>query len=274
MSAKNTSFYGSLLLNAALVAALAWSVWWRPFVATNARVAPDATSISPPEPQPAPRPANQPAPFRWSQLESSDYRVYIANLRRVGCPELTIRELVKADLADLYDARRKDLMARVPGGTNHLPAAIDFALRQLQNEQAAALEQLLGPDASGTVATNSDFATNTVAAADDSAAPSNQVHGAPGRRAAPSQPAVFMADDPSSLGLNPSQLAIVQKIRSNFIQNLGGADADPTSPDYLARWQKAESMANDQARAMLGHAGFLALQQHGVAGGRPVRTSP
>ncbi len=27
--------------------------------------------------------------FNWSQLESTDYRQYIANLRAIGCPEVT-----------------------------------------------------------------------------------------------------------------------------------------------------------------------------------------
>src|SRR5437868_6638046 len=31
--------------------------------------------------------------FHWSQIESSDYRAYIANLRAIGCPEPTIRDI-------------------------------------------------------------------------------------------------------------------------------------------------------------------------------------
>jgi hypothetical protein len=36
--------------------------------------------------------------FRWAQLESEDYRDYIARLRAIGCPEQTIRDLVIADV--------------------------------------------------------------------------------------------------------------------------------------------------------------------------------
>src|SRR5437879_3228181 len=36
--------------------------------------------------------------FRWRQLESEDYAQYVANLRKVGCPEKTIRDIVVADL--------------------------------------------------------------------------------------------------------------------------------------------------------------------------------
>ena len=43
--------------------------------------------------------ATNPAPpFLWSQVESADYRQYIANLRAVGCPEGIIRDIIVADV--------------------------------------------------------------------------------------------------------------------------------------------------------------------------------
>ena len=44
--------------------------------------------------------------FNWSQLESSDYREYIANLRSVGCPESTIKDIILTDVMRLYAQRR------------------------------------------------------------------------------------------------------------------------------------------------------------------------
>jgi hypothetical protein len=44
--------------------------------------------------------------FRWSQLESTDYRQYIANLRAVGCPEVTLRDIIMTDVMRLYAQRR------------------------------------------------------------------------------------------------------------------------------------------------------------------------
>src|SRR5262249_28988634 len=44
--------------------------------------------------------------FSWSDVESPDYRIYIARLREVGCPEQTIRDIVVADVNQLY-ARKK-----------------------------------------------------------------------------------------------------------------------------------------------------------------------
>src|SRR5437868_620849 len=46
----------------------------------------------------------QPVPvlFHWSLVESRDYRFYIANLRAIGCPEETIRDIIIAEVNRLY----------------------------------------------------------------------------------------------------------------------------------------------------------------------------
>ena len=46
--------------------------------------------------------ANTPSPFHWSAVESTNYFEYVANLRRIGCPEQTIADIVAADLRALY----------------------------------------------------------------------------------------------------------------------------------------------------------------------------
>src|SRR6516165_11399960 len=44
--------------------------------------------------------------FMWSELESPDYVTYIANLRDIGCPEQTIRDIIIADVNGLFAKRR------------------------------------------------------------------------------------------------------------------------------------------------------------------------
>ena len=44
--------------------------------------------------------------FHWSEVESSDYRKYIANLRAVACPESTIKDIILTDILKLYAAQR------------------------------------------------------------------------------------------------------------------------------------------------------------------------
>jgi hypothetical protein len=48
---------------------------------------------------------NEPPPFLWSQIESADYRQYIANLRAVGCPEQDIRDIIVADVNQAFVPR-------------------------------------------------------------------------------------------------------------------------------------------------------------------------
>ena len=50
---------------------------------------------------PATAPDIQATPLDWRQLESSDYRQYIANLRAVGCPEKTIRDIIVAEVGEM-----------------------------------------------------------------------------------------------------------------------------------------------------------------------------
>ena len=45
----------------------------------------------------------------WEQVESPDYRQYIQNLRSIGCPDETIRDIILADVNKLYDAKRKQI---------------------------------------------------------------------------------------------------------------------------------------------------------------------
>ena len=59
-----------------------------------------------------PRATNAPAKkFDWRMVESADYKKYIANLRAIGCPEETIRDIIVADVNKLFAARRRELTA-------------------------------------------------------------------------------------------------------------------------------------------------------------------
>ncbi len=55
------------------------------------------------------------SPFDWAQIETTDYRVYVANLRAIGCPESTVRDILIADVNDLFNGRVKALVDEVNG---------------------------------------------------------------------------------------------------------------------------------------------------------------
>src|SRR5437763_6554480 len=40
--------------------------------------------------------------FHWRRLESQDYAHYVANLRGIGCPDKTIRDIVVAAVEKVY----------------------------------------------------------------------------------------------------------------------------------------------------------------------------
>src|SRR5579859_1201571 len=89
--------------------------------------------------------------FSWSEVESPDYSTYINNLRNIGCPEQTIRDIIIADVNSLYSRRRALEMVtpeqqwwRSAVDTNILQAALEKS-RALDDERRALLTRLLGP---------------------------------------------------------------------------------------------------------------------------------
>src|SRR5882724_337599 len=44
--------------------------------------------------------------FTWQQVESDDYPSYVANLREIGCPEQTVRDIIIADVNAVYARKR------------------------------------------------------------------------------------------------------------------------------------------------------------------------
>jgi hypothetical protein len=92
--------------------------------------------------------------FSWQEVESADYPTYIANLRDIGCPEQTIRDIIVADINSLYAHKRAtdpDLITpeqqwwRSEPDTNVLQMALQ-KIATLDTERRALLTRLLGPN--------------------------------------------------------------------------------------------------------------------------------
>lgn len=89
----------------------------RPVGSVEAKAASPASTQSAEKPKdaasaPASAAKSSPAPinarkFNWESVESPDYKEYIANLRSIGCPEETIRDIILADVSKLYDEKKK-----------------------------------------------------------------------------------------------------------------------------------------------------------------------
>jgi hypothetical protein len=91
-----------------------------------------------------------PTAFRWSEVESTDYLQYVANLRMIGCPEETIRDIICADLTGSYSERAGAILKRQPREywqkpRNEQPSVADREkLIALGKEQESAVKSLLG----------------------------------------------------------------------------------------------------------------------------------
>ena len=90
--------------------------------------------------------------FQWSDVESDDYEVYIANLKSIGCPLDTIRDIIVADVNQMFAKRR---VTEVVGNDHQWwRSEPDMSVLETAANQAAALDverrtlltQLLGPN--------------------------------------------------------------------------------------------------------------------------------
>ena len=88
----------------------------------------------------------------WMALESTNYVVYIQNLRAFGCPEETVRDIIITDIAKLYGRRKAALRWQAQGDKFWLPKEVAETtqyrqqLRAIEQEQRELVKSLLGVD--------------------------------------------------------------------------------------------------------------------------------
>jgi hypothetical protein len=89
----------------------------------------------------------------WKSVESPDYAAYVANLRGLGCPEETIRDIVISDLRKLYAEKTRALNPALkpdkfwePPLAYHDPAMLEFRSQTsaIEKEKSALIRSLLG----------------------------------------------------------------------------------------------------------------------------------
>jgi hypothetical protein len=238
-------------------------------------------------------------PFRWSQLESADYRTYVRNLRNSGCPEATVRAIVTADVAAVYRLKSHEIeqkLAALANGSWSVQLksydeqqALKARLQKMPVEENSEIAYLLGlasaplsaaTDASPTsMTTPAGMVADTVAspssAATDAASASESTSAATevattssptpsGRNSWSGKPIayplVFQKVDPASLNLNADQVQAVQNLQQSFVNQIGGQNQDPSDPAYRQRWQQAQMNTDNMLRDLLGWAGFSSYQ--------------
>lgn len=88
--------------------------------------------------------------LRWSDLESTNYALYIGNLRSIGCPDTTVRDIITAEIDELF-ARRVARELVLPrhqwwrlAPDSALITAAGKQREALDQERVALLSRLLG----------------------------------------------------------------------------------------------------------------------------------
>jgi hypothetical protein len=239
-----------------------------------------------------------PKPFRWSQLDAKDYHVYVKNLRAIGCPELTLRAIVTADVNAAF-RQYSFKLEHILSDLNSAPWSTQLAnwdyeqvlksrLEQLPGEKAAEIDDFLGlkPATVNPVATMADSQSLTgsnqsianqmpsqVASKNTAANPATI--GASGQVTSTSQttgsyqlppapksaalPLIFQAVDPVAMNLNESQMQAVNNLRQQFINALGSTSQNPNDPSYQQAWQQAQSQIDAQSEIYLGYNPYMEL---------------
>ena len=90
--------------------------------------------------------------FSWQEVESDDYQTFIENLRGIGCPEQTIRDIIIADVNSLYARRRATEIVtpeqqwwRTEPDTNIIAEA-SARVKEMEADRRELLASLLGKD--------------------------------------------------------------------------------------------------------------------------------
>ncbi len=197
-----------------------------------------------------PPPLFEPKPFRWEQLESSDYRIYIANLRQVACPEQTIRELITAEIAAAYAPRRAQLTSQIASNSNPLMRSViqdevEKRLTELRNEESAVIATLLGTGSSNQIASTSALSRSA------RHKPNGEVV---------TMPLVLRKIDLSRMKLGGGQLQAITELRQSFVDALGGPNQDPNDPAYRERWLKAQPEIDEMLKAAVGINAYQEIQ--------------
>jgi hypothetical protein len=236
----------SLLLNVLLIALVLWLVdSSQPAASPPAQIRVQITNSW--QEVPFARPGTPPPElatttfkrFNWSQVESTDYGTYVANLRSIGCPEQTIRDILTADIDTTYLPRREQIERSMSGSLAARQQG-SAQLAQLRSEEAWVLSTLLGE-------------TTTAPQAPPAVRPAPAA-----RNIRAVMPLAFVDLGASTMTLDQQQVAIVDQVRQRFEQELGAQD--PNDPAYRQRWDTAQHNADDRLRGMLGSKVFIQYQ--------------
>ena len=206
----------------------------------------------------------KPAAFRWQQLEAPDFPTFVKNLRAIGCPEATIRDIISGELREIQQTKQQQVaqspQSRTAGGAASTPRLMQAEFEQLQKEQERQLAVLLGPAAAGTAGA---VAASQTPAAGTSTGTSGPAAANPKVAEAAQTPAAFLVNK-STLQATPAQAAALNQMQSDFSNAVQASGQDPSSPAYRMRWDAARHNSDEQFSSLFGGDRFIQTQQQAV----------
>jgi len=75
--------------------------------------------------------------------------------------------------------------------------------------------------------------------------------------AQPSLPLAFQDSNPAVARLNETQQPAMMQLKQQFVSDIGGPEADSSTPEYLNRWRNAQPASDTQFRGFFGQKAFL-----------------
>ena len=269
-SRVSRSLLASFVMNLMLLAALI--VLWQgrrepvPAVAAAMPVRPVKTT----DLVKAPEPVAKATTFQWRQLDAPDFATYVKNLRAIGCPELTIRDIVTGELAEIYEQKRQ--MAATTGSG----ALLEAEMSRLKTEQTQLLAHLTAPAASTVPSSASVTAENQPstatydkndtqavkqAAASPVSVPAAFTYGTTASTAlAQDGSQVMLAAGVAETQLPPAATTALQQLQSDFVAALGDTVQNPDSPVYRQRWNTAQRDSDERFSSLFGGDAFIKTQ--------------
>lgn len=228
------------------------------------------------QPRPASAPVSAPA-FHWRELDAPDFAVFVANLRKIGCPEPTIRDIVDGELREIYATQAKDGAftpvtpagsgsASTLGAPTHQPRSEEQRLRVLASllspvavENPGSAPAAIAPTA--TVTQNEPVVSAMTQAEQIPAA--FQVGDDPSTTLSTQELSTVVAD--TSLDAETTQQ--LTRMRQDFAAAISQDSnmPDPGSPEYFRQWMKAKRESDDRFSSMYGGDALNAVYRQSMA---------
>ncbi|MFN0078604.1 MAG: hypothetical protein ACKVY0_19260 [Prosthecobacter sp.] len=234
-----------------------------------------ATAKAPTPLQPA-----KAAPFRWQQLDAPDFPTFVKNLRAIGCPEPTLRDILQGELREIYEEKRRQVAASTSGSlreaeTLKLTTEQDRLLASLTAPATSPPPPLTEPSQpsgaagqpSGRATTTSQDTANTTTAPDNPAAniPVAFTYGSnAGAALAQAGGQLVLSAPVTNPQLPPATATTLQQMQSDFAEGLGGSVQNPKSPAYQQDWNAALVRSNDRFSSLFGGDAFVRAQIEAV----------